>query len=69
MIGGPFSTVSYKQVIVFDEGSRENAYKAVVVSHAPNISVINIYVEEFAVGAVKPFWGSVGSVVYSGRCL
>lgn len=69
MIGSPFSTRSYEKVTVLDRGSKDNGYKAMVISHAPNAWVMYMYVQEYQEGPEKPFWGSEGGDrVLTGLC-
>jgi len=68
MIGLPFTTRSYKTITVLERGSEEMSYKAIVISHQPNIWVMHIEVREFIGGKFKPFWGSEGGYIYSGLC-
>jgi hypothetical protein len=69
MIGLPFDTRSYKEVTVLSRGNDQNSYKAIVISHPPNIWVKYIYVAEIQKGDRKPFWGTEdGNKVFSGIC-
>lgn len=65
----PFSTESYKNITVLDKGSKENSYKAIVLSHEPNMWVMYVYVAEQKPGKKKPFWGTNdGNKIFSGLC-
>lgn len=69
MIGLPFSTESFKSVTVLNKGSKDNSYKAIVLSHKPNIWVKYIYVAEQEQEKRKPFWGTDdGNKIFSGTC-
>lgn len=69
MSGLPFSTESYKSIVVLDKGGKDNSYKAIVISHEPNIWVKYIHVAEQQPGREKPFWGTDdGNKIFSGFC-
>jgi hypothetical protein len=69
MIGRPFDTVSWKTVSVLQQGSIDNSYKAIVVSHPPNITVMYIQISEQLRIREKPFWGTHDSgQIVSGTC-
>lgn len=70
MIGLPFSTESYKEISVLDKGSKENAFKELVVSYPPNIWIKYIYIKEYVEGDIKPFWGTDdGDKIFTGTCV
>ena len=63
-----FTTKSYKQVTVLDQGSSDKSYKAIVTSHPPNMWVMYIYVTEQYRGKKKPFWGTDdGNIIFTGQ--
>lgn len=67
--GSAFSTKYFKETRVLSRGSKENAYKEIIVSNPPNIWVKYIYVKEFESSPEKPFWGSEdGYMIFSGIC-
>ncbi len=68
MIGSPFATEYFKDVVVLDRGGSGNFFKVLAISHPPNIHVMLVYVSEFFEGLEKPFRGIDGSQVYSGTC-
>ena len=69
MFGLPFGTESYKSVTVLDKGSKDNSYKAIALSHEPNMWVKYVYVAEHQPGKKKPFWGTDdGNKIFSGIC-
>ena len=69
MIGNAFGTTYDKTITVIDKGSKDNAYKAIVTSHPPNIWVKYINVNEFHSTKNKSFWGnSDTNTILSGQC-
>lgn len=69
MVGLPFDTKLYQKITVLDKGSTENAYKAIVTSHPPNMWVLYVYVAEHHHGKKKPFWGTDdGNKIFNGLC-
>ena len=69
MIGDAFATTYDKTITVIDKGSKDNAYKAIVTSHPPNIWVKYINVNEFHSTKNKSFWGnSDTNTILSGQC-
>jgi hypothetical protein len=68
MIGLPFDTRYWPDVVVLDPGSSDQSYKALIKSRGPNVNVMYIYVKEYHKGPLKPFLGSSDDNVYSGLC-
>jgi hypothetical protein len=69
MDGLPFSTEPYKSITILDKGSKDNSYKAIVLSHGPHLTVMYVYVAEQKPGKKKPFWGTnYGNNIFSGLC-